>query len=135
MAVVSLAAQDSTKIVVFKDPTCGCCARWAEHLKQAGFAPKTAQVTDMDGVKAKSHVPSGVRSCHTAVVGAYFIEGHVPVADIRRLLKENPKGVIGLAAAGMPVGSPGMEVSGVKAHAFDVFAVDANGKSRVFASH
>ena len=135
MGAASLAAQGSPKIAVFKDPTCGCCSQWVEHLKQAGFATTTTQVTDMDAVKAKHQVPAGTRSCHTAVVNGYFIEGHVPAADIRRLLKERPKGVRGLAVPGMPVGSPGMEVSGVKAQTFDVLALDATGKSRIFASH
>ena len=129
-------AQTSRQTVsVFKDPTCGCCTKWVEHLKQNGFATKTTESTDMDSVKAQHRVPRQTRSCHTALVGGYAIEGHVPAADIQRLLKDRPASVIGLAVPGMPIGSPGMEVTGQKAQAFDVLAFDKAGKTRVFASH
>jgi hypothetical protein len=133
---VSMMAQGSSpKIQVFREPTCGCCSKWVEHLGQAGFPTTSTEVTNMDAIKTKYRVPASARSCHTAVVSGYFIEGHVPASDVRRLLKERPKDVIGLAVPGMPIGSPGMEVSGVKPRPFDVHAYDANGKSRVFARH
>ena len=96
-------------ITVSKDPNCGCCAGWVEHLRQAGFAVDVRDVADMTRVKARLGVPSDLAACHTAEVSGYVIEGHVPAAALRRFLKEKPKAK-GLAVAGMPVGSPGMEV-------------------------
>jgi hypothetical protein len=86
-------------------------------------------------VKTKNHVPQQARSCHTALVGGYVIEGHVPAADIQRLLKERPAGIVGLAVPGLPIGSPGMEVPGVKAQPFNVVAFDKGGRTTVFAAH
>jgi hypothetical protein len=106
-----------------------------EHLKAQGFTTKTTNVADIDRVKAKYNVPASARSCHTALVGGYVIEGHVPAADVQRLLKERPAGVVGLAVPGMPIGSPGMEVAGMKGQPYDVLAFDKAGRTRVFASH
>ena len=89
-------AQKPVAVQVFKDASCGCCANWVEHLRRKGFAPTSENVADMNAVKAKYGVPAQTRSCHTALVGGYVIEGHVPAADIQRLLKEKPK-VAGLA--------------------------------------
>ena len=121
-------------ITVYKDPTCGCCSKWVEHLSQNGFDTKTIQMPDVSDVKKKNGVPEGARSCHTGLVGGYVIEGHVPAADIKQLLKQRPRGVIGLAVPGMPVGSPGMEVSGGRVQAFDVLAFDKSGKTTVFST-
>lgn len=133
---MSLMAQGKPQTVtVYKDPTCGCCAKWVEHLEQNGFATKTIEVANVDEVKDKNRVPKQARSCHTGLVGGYTIEGHVPAADIQRLLKERPRGVIGLAVPGMPIGSPGMEVKGAKAQAYDVIAFDKEGRASTFASH
>ncbi len=132
---LSLAAQSQgDTVTVYKDPTCGCCAKWVEHLQKQGFATKTNEVANVDQIKSQNHVPRQVRSCHTALVGGYVIEGHVPAADIQRLLKERPAGVIGLAVPGMPIGSPGMEV-GSRVQPYNVLAFDKEGRTRVFAAH
>ncbi|MEO8522846.1 MAG: DUF411 domain-containing protein [Acidobacteriota bacterium] len=125
-------AQTGTPIAVYKSPTCGCCSKWVEHLRASGFAPAATNTSDMSAVKAKYHVPRAAESCHTAIVGGYVIEGHVPAADIRRLLKEKPA-VIGLAAPGMPMGSPGME--GPVSQKYDVVSFDREGRTRVYATH
>jgi hypothetical protein len=125
-------AQQPPKVAVFKSPTCGCCTKWVEHLRTSGFAPTATNVGDMTAVKATHHVPAALQSCHTAIVGGYVIEGHVPAADIRRLLKEHPA-IAGLAVPGMPAGSPGME--GPNAKPYDVVAFDKQGKTRVFSTH
>ena len=120
---------------VYKTPTCGCCSKWVDHMKKAGFQ---VTVTDMpqaslDNVKAKHKVPEAVHSCHTAVVEGYAIEGHVPATEVKRLLKEKQK-VTGIAVPGMPIGSPGMESPGITAHPYDVVAFDAQGKTKVYAT-
>jgi hypothetical protein len=121
-------------IDVFKTSTCGCCKIWVEHLRSNGFTVKTTDVEDMSGIKASRGVPAKLQSCHTGVVDGYVLEGHVPAADIHRILKERPK-VAGLAVPGMPIGSPGMEVKGVTPQPFDVMAFEKGGKSTVYASH
>ena len=131
---VAQAANGPTAITVYKDPSCGCCTKWVTHLSANGFAPAVKDRSDMDALKDSMGVPVALRSCHTAVVGKYVIEGHVPAADVKRLLATTPKGVLGLAAPGMPSGSPGMETPG-RADKYDVVAFSAGGKSHVFASH
>jgi len=126
-----LQAQKPLTVQVFKDATCGCCANWIEHLRRAGFAPTASNVADLQSVKDVYKVPAQARSCHTALVGGYVIEGHVPMADIQRLLKEKPA-VAGLAVAGMPIGSPGME--GPNPRPYDVLAFDKSGKTTVFST-
>lgn len=123
-----------TKMTVYKDPSCGCCAIWVTHLEKAGFSATVSEAADMAAVKNQLGVPAALRSCHTGVVNGYAIEGHVPAADIQRLLKERPA-VVGLAVAGMPIGSPGMEAPGMKPQPFDVIAFEKGGARRVFASH
>ena len=127
-------AQKPVAVQVFKDASSGCCANWVEHLRRKGFAPTSENVADINAVKAKYGVPAQTRSCHTALVGGYVIEGHVPAADIQRLLKQRPA-VVGIAAGGMPVGSPGMEVPGRPAEPYDVVSFDKNGRTAVFSSH
>lgn len=95
-------------ITVHKDPNCGCCSLWVEHLRAAGFSVDTRDSADVARVKQQHGVPAELASCHTAIVGGYVIEGHVPALAIRRLLAERPD-ASGLAVPGMPVGSPGME--------------------------
>jgi hypothetical protein len=119
-------------ITVYKDPNCGCCSKWIDHLKAAGFTPTVHDTTDMSAVKASMGVPKALESCHTARVGAYTIEGHVPADVITKLLAEKPAGV-GLAVPGMPAGSPGMEMGGRK-DPYDVMLFDKAGKSRVYVS-
>ena len=121
-------------LTVFKDPLCGCCTKWVEHLRANGLAPAVKDRTDMDAFKDSLGIPSALRSCHTAVAGKYLIEGHVPAADVKRFLAAPPKGVIGLAVPGMPVGSPGMEQSG-RTDRYDVMAFTARGATRVYARH
>lgn len=119
---------------VYKDPTCGCCSKWVEHLQDHGFTVRTADTRDLAAFKASHGVPSQVRSCHTALVDGYVLEGHVPAADVRRLLSDRPS-IVGLAVPGMPIGSPGMEVVGARAQAYDVLAFDKSGGTHVFAAH
>lgn len=121
------------EVVMYKDPNCGCCGKWAEHMRAAGFSVKEIKSTDMGTIKREAGVPQALGSCHTAKVGGYFVEGHVPAADVKRLLAEKPK-VAGISAPGMPQGSPGME-GPYPADRYDVVSVAADGKTRVFASH
>ena len=129
----ALRAQQPVMIDVYKDPTCGCCANWVGHLRKNGFAAHSEDVADINAVKAKYNVPAALRSCHTAVVSGYVIEGHVPAADVKRLLTTRPADVVGLAVPGMPVGSPGME--GANPQAYQVLAFDKGGRSRIFATY
>ena len=122
-------------VVVYKDPECGCCVAWVAHLQANGFAPDSRDRTDMDALKDSLGVPAALRSCHTAVAGRYVIEGHVPAADIKRLLAQSPKQVAGLAVPGMPSGSPGMESPGRRADRYDVIAYGADGSKQRFAKH
>ena len=119
-------------LVVYKSPTCGCCKEWVKHLQQNGYRVEVHEQYNVTPVKNELGVPPSLRSCHTARVGGYVIEGHVPAADIARLLKEKPA-IAGLAAPGMPMGSPGME--GPRKDPYDVIAFGANGRTSVFASH
>lgn len=122
-------AQD---VMVYMSPHCGCCGEWADHLANNGFSARKRLVDDLDVVKTRQQVPTAVASCHTAVVDGYFIEGHVPAADIRRLLGQRPS-ARGLAAPGMPAGAPGMESAGREP--YDVLLVDEEGRTTVFAKH
>ena len=120
-------------VEVFKSPTCGCCANWVKHLEANGFTTKVTDVEDMTQIKAKYGVPGRLQSCHTAVVNGYVLEGHVPAADVQRLLKERPS-VAGVAVPGMPIGSPGME-QGSLVQPYNVMTFDKQGQTNVFASH
>jgi hypothetical protein len=127
-------AEDApTTVTVYKDPSCGCCKKWVEHLSANGFAPVARDRSDMDALKDSLGIPVALRSCHTAVLGKFLIEGHVPAADLKRLLSASPKGILGLAVPGMPSGSPGMETG--RMDRYDVLAFSADGKTRVFATH
>jgi hypothetical protein len=119
-------------VTVYKDPSCGCCKKWVEYMSQSGFVVTAHDDSDMDALKDHYGVPSGVRSCHTALVGSYVIEGHVPASDVDRLLKEQPK-VAGLAVPGMVMGSPGME--GGMSKPYTVLAFQKTGSTTSFASH
>lgn len=99
-------AQAATAMTVYKSPTCGCCEKYVEYLRENGFAVKSVNESDMDAIK-KRHGVSHVASCHTALVDGYVVEGHVPVAAIRKLLKENPA-ITGISVPGMQMNSPGM---------------------------
>ncbi|MEX2271183.1 MAG: DUF411 domain-containing protein [Vicinamibacterales bacterium] len=128
------AAPKPVMMAVYKTPTCGCCAKWVEHMKQNGFTVHVTDLNDLSSIKSKHGVPTGVQSCHTGIVNGYVVEGHVPAADVKRMLKERPA-VAGLALPGMPAGSPGMEVPGRPAQPYDVLTFDKNGVTRVFAKH
>jgi hypothetical protein len=123
-----------TPITVYKDPACGCCTKWVAHLQASGFAPQAHDRSDMDALKDSLGVPKALRSCHTAVVGKYVIEGHVPASDLKRLLASTPPKTLGLAVPDMPAGSPGMEMGG-RADKYDVIAFAADGTTRPFAHH
>lgn len=118
------------EVVVYKSPTCGCCSKWVDHLRAAGFQTTTRD-GDVDAVKDRLGVPANLRSCHTGVVAGYVVEGHVPADVVKRLLRERPAGV-GIAVPGMPLGSPGMEAS--RSERYDILLFQRNGSSRVYAS-
>jgi hypothetical protein len=121
-----------TRITVYKDPGCRCCQNWIDHLIMHGYGVDAKDTPAMAEVKRTLGVPDALTSCHTAIVNGYLIEGHVPAADIAKLLKEKPK-VAGLAVPGMPMGPPGME--GPRKQHYQVLSFDKNGKTRVFASY
>lgn len=121
------------EVVVYKDPNCGCCGKWADHLRENGFEVREVATREMDLVKSEAGVPRALGSCHTALVGGYVIEGHVPASDVRRLLTEKPE-LVGVSAPGMPLGSPGME-GPYPAERYDVVGFDAQGKTMVFSRH
>ena len=125
------AAAPKPKITTYRSPSCGCCGKWIEAAEAAGFAVTVVMTDDMIAVKDQHGVPRNLLSCHTSLAGGYVVEGHVPFDAMFKLLREKPK-VKGIAVAGMPMGSPGMEHGGHKQE-FDVMAFDAAGKTRVFA--
>ena len=119
-------------VTVYKDASCGCCKKWIEHMQASGFTVTAHDSADMDALKDHYGVPSDVRSCHTALVGSYVVEGHVPAADVDRLLKEQPKAA-GLSVPGMVMGSPGME--GPTSRPYTVLAFQKTGATTPFATH
>jgi hypothetical protein len=121
-------------LAVFKSATCGCCAKWNEHMTAAGYAVNSSDRTDMNAIKDEHRVPSALRSCHTALVAGYVVEGHVPADVVARLLAERPAGIIGIAVPGMPAGSPGMESPDGFKTPYQVLAFTKDGQSRVYAS-
>lgn len=121
-------------VEVFKSATCGCCSKWVDHMRANGFTVRATDVPDLQPIKSSRGVPRELQSCHTSIVGGYVVEGHVPAADVRRLLKEKPA-VAGIAVGGMPVGSPGMEFNDLKPQAYDVMSFDKAGKTAVYAKH
>jgi hypothetical protein len=127
-------AQSPATIAVVRDAGCGCCLKWVAHLKRAGYQATVTESSNMAAFKDSKGIPPAARSCHTGVIGGYVIEGHVPAEDIKRLLKERPP-IAGLAVAGMPAGSPGMEVPSGAIAPYNVLAFDKAGKTSVFASH
>jgi hypothetical protein len=131
-AAPTAVAPKKPTITVYKDPSCGCCKNWIEHLIKHCYRVDAKDTPDMAQIKSTLGVPTDLRSCHTAVVEGYLIEGHVPPADIDRLLASKPA-VKGLAVPGMPMGSPGME-GAMKQH-YQVVAFDKAGKTRIFASY
>ncbi len=127
------AAETLPRMTVTRDPACGCCGGWIAHVKAAGFSVDEIQSADVAPLKTKLGVPVELSSCHTAEIGGYAIEGHVPADAIKRLLAEKPQAK-GLAVGGMPTGSPGMEVPGTPPETYDVVLFSADGQ-RVFARY
>ena len=131
------ASSPAEVVTVWKTPSCGCCKDWVIHLRKEGFNVVTNDVNDTAPIRQKLGLPAKFGSCHTAQVGGYVLEGHVPAQEVKRLLREKPV-AIGLAVPGMPVGSPGMEMPGEMLgvrDAFDVLLVTADGNSRVYESY
>jgi hypothetical protein len=120
-----------TQITVYHSPTCGCCKKWITYLQANGFTVKSIEQEDLSEIKAVSGVTARLASCHTALVQGYVIEGHVPAADIKRLLSERPK-IVGLTAPGMPGAGPGMDIG---KDPYDVLAFDTRGTTSVWAHH
>jgi hypothetical protein len=118
-------------MTVYKSPSCGCCHEWVKHVEKNGFAVKVVDMTDVTPAKRTAGVPEKLESCHTALVGPYVIEGHVPADLIQKMLREKPA-ILGLAVAGMVVGSPGMEQGSMK-QAYDVTAFTRDGRTSVYA--
>lgn len=124
-------ASGQTKAIVYKTPTCGCCTAWEKHLRDNGFAVESRMQDDLGPIKSTHFVTPQLASCHTALIDGYVVEGHVPAEAIRRMLKERPK-IKGIAAPGMPRGSPGME--GPIKDKYDVVTFDEKGKTSVYMS-
>ncbi len=127
------AVADQPEMVMYKHPDCGCCGKWADHMRDNGFKVKEVSTLELALVKSEAGVPQALASCHTATVAGYIVEGHVPASDVRRMLDEKPD-IVGLSAPGMPLGSPGMEGS-YPAERYDVLGFDAAGGSSVFSQH
>jgi hypothetical protein len=121
-------------MTVYKSPTCGCCTLWVQHLEKAGFEVTEINTPQMSPIKQQFSVPAALGSCHTATVGGYFVEGHVPAADVKRLLQEKPD-VFGIGVPGMPMGSPGMESPSGETQPYSVSQVNKDGSLSIFSSH
>ena len=132
LSIAPSVAQSLPEVEVWKDPNCGCCSKWITHLREAGFDVIAHDTGSVGAVRAKLGMPNRYASCHSARIGDYVIEGHVPASDIKRLLEERPLAK-GLAVPGMPMGSPGME--GPRSEAYQTLLVGPGGKAKVFANH
>ena len=132
VAGTSMATDDAglPSVLVYKTPSCGCCNGWVEHLRAAGFQVDTRNVRDLMSIKRDGGVPVAMSSCHTALVDGYVVEGHVPIAQVQRMLAERPD-IAGIAVPGMPMGSPGME--GPNAKPYQVLSFDNQGNAAVYA--
>ena len=133
LALLACAQAAAATIEVVKSPYCGCCSQWVEHLRAHGFTVRVSETEDLDTVARGRGVPDALRSCHTASVEGYIIEGHVPAADIDRLLRERPRAT-GLAVPGMPIGSPGME-QGDRRQPYATILFHRDGRRELFAQH
>lgn len=120
------------QVVMYQNPACGCCGSWAEHMRQAGFEVEVHKTPELNDIKRREGITAEFAACHTAYVDGYIVEGHVPAADVERMLRERPE-IKGIATPGMPMGSPGME--GDRVDDYDVVAFDDQGNTSVFASH
>jgi hypothetical protein len=126
-----LFAHSETRLVIYKSPACGCCGNWVNHVKANGFQTEIHDVDDVNAIKSKHGVPEELYSCHTALADGYVFEGHVPSDLVTKVLKEKPK-IVGIAAPGMPIGSPGMEMGGRK-DPYKIIAFTRDGKTSVYA--
>jgi hypothetical protein len=135
VAVAAQTSKAAPTMEVFKSPTCGCCSKWVDHVREGGFTVKVTEMSDeaLSALKDKHGIPRTAQSCHTGLIGGYVVEGHVPVAEVHRLLKERPA-VAGIAVGGMPIGSPGMEVPGRPAQTYNVVTFDKQGAVKVFST-
>jgi len=124
---------DRTQVIMHKNPGCGCCDQWADHMRSHGFSVSNIEDPQIFAFKKEKKIPEPLMSCHTAMVDGYFVEGHVPANDILRLLREKPAHVTGIAVPGMPLGSPGMEHS--QPQSFKTIALLSDGSAYVFAEH
>jgi len=122
------------RMVVHKSPTCGCCGSWVEHMQEAGFQVEVRDTHALHSVKQALGIPTGKASCHTAEIDGYVVEGHVPAADIKRLLAERPD-ARGLLLPGMPLGSPGMETPDGRVQPYTVELLADDGTTSVFQEH
>jgi hypothetical protein len=127
---MNAAASAADTVIVYKSPTCGCCTKWVDHMRDSGFTVFARDTSDLEPIKRRLGVPAGRVSCHTATVRGYTIEGHVPADLIRKLIDEKSR-YAGLAVPGMPMGSPGME--GLMKQDYDVLAFDRDGNVEVYA--
>ena len=126
-------ARSLPKMVVMKDPSCGCCGAWVDHMRSSGFPVEVVETPAINRVKARLGVPADLASCHTAELDGYVIEGHVPAAEVKRLLTERPQSK-GLAVPGMPIGSPGMEMDGMAPETYEVVLFGPAGR-KTFARY
>jgi hypothetical protein len=129
-----LALSAAPLVTVYKTPTCQCCAQWVEHLKLNGLRTEVHDLDSVDAIKDQHGVPESLRSCHTALVDGYVIEGHVPADDIQRLLEQRPK-IAGLTVPGMPASAPGMYRPGDPKTPYQVLAFQKSGTTVVYAKH
>ncbi|CAN7330569.1 DUF411 domain-containing protein [Rhizobium sp. LjRoot98] len=129
ISMVGVARAAGESMIVYKDPNCGCCHAWAEAMKKAGFSVQAEDVDDLNIIKERFAVPAEMQGCHTAVVAGYYVEGHVPVESVKRMMAERPQ-IAGLAVPGMPAGSLGMG-DDPKA-SYDVYAVNKDGSSTLY---
>ena len=134
MASVHARAAPVHDVTAYKTPWCGCCGGWVTAMRRAGFRVQVIEREDLAPVRAQHRVPAELAACHTATVGGYVLEGHVPSSDVLRLLKERPK-AIGLAVPGMPLGAPGMETPTGERQPFQTLLLLPDGGARVFARH
>lgn len=125
-------AQSMPKVDIYKSPTCDCCAKWIAHMQKNGFKVEIHEVDNIQASRKKLGMPDKFGSCHSSKIGDYVVEGHVPAADIKQLLKEKPK-ALGLAVPSMPPGSPGMDIP--NSPPYETLLVQADGNKRVYAKH
>ena len=133
LARPAAAAPAAPRMRVFRSPSCGCCGVWIDHIKAAGFEVQVTEVADTSAARRRHGMPDRIASCHTGIVDGYVVEGHVPAAEVKRLLAARPI-ALGLAVPGMPIGSPGMEAGDCQ-DPYAVLLIDKNGRDTVFARY